>query len=40
MRITNDGSPAANKEPYRPSVCDALWHYRHLFGDQPLLPLP
>ena len=40
MRVTNDGSPAADNEPYRTSVGDALWHYRHLFGDQPLLPLP
>lgn len=39
-RVTNDGSPAANNEPYRAVVGDALWHYRHLFGDQPLIPLP
>lgn len=40
MRVTNSGSPAADNEPYRADVGDALWHYRHLFGDQPLLPLP
>jgi|GEM_PF-3481045 len=32
--------PAADNEPYRTSVGDPLWHYRHLFGDQPLIPLP
>jgi hypothetical protein len=40
MRVTNGGSPAADNEPHRTIAGDALWHYRHLFGDQPLLPLP
>jgi hypothetical protein len=38
---TSDGvSHSTAKEPYRTSVGSPLWHYRHLFGDQPLLPLP
>jgi hypothetical protein len=39
-RIITGEAPAADNEPYRPLVGDPLWHYRHLFGDQPLLPLP
>lgn len=38
---TSDGvSHSTAEEPYRTSVGSPLWHYRHLFGDQPLLPLP
>lgn len=28
------------QSPYRADESSLLWHYRHLFGDQPLLPLP
>jgi hypothetical protein len=39
-RTITGEAPAADNEPYRADVGDALWHYRHLFGDQPLIPLP
>jgi hypothetical protein len=39
-RTITGESPAADNEPYRADIGHALWHYRHLFGDQPLLPLP
>lgn len=35
---SQDGGPVA--PPWQTSVGSPLWHYRHLFGDQPLLPLP
>lgn len=40
LRVTNSGSPAPDSETYRTFAGDVFWHYRHLFGDQPLLPLP
>lgn len=33
-----EDAPSAPGFPIQPS--SPLWHYRHLFGDQPLLPLP
>ena len=33
-------SQAARSTPYRTDQDSLFWHYRHLFGDQPLIPLP